>query len=190
MHRLMPLAAVITFAAACAEPPVSSYARTAAAISDGASDGNPHFFFLPPMVANPGAGDNDATLSPAVVVCEWDGTVCVATLATFTTDRATTTTTHPGNSETVRVNRAHAIVNWHTGKFDVDPDNTYRICVKVGDVELGFADVDVVASGGDQKDAAEGFVAVVNGRTLPIKFRIEPGALDEPGGGGCGAGDT
>jgi hypothetical protein len=139
------------------------------------------------MVANPGEADNDVTQSPVVVICDWDGAACGTTLATFTTDLSTTTTTHPGNSETVRVNPSHAIVNWHTGNFDLAWALTYRICVKVGDVELGFADVDVVASGGEKNDAAEGFVAVVNGRTLPIKFRIEPGALDEPGTGSCGS---
>jgi len=191
MHRLTSLAAVMTFAAACAEPPVSSFARMAAAISDGATGGNPDFFFLPPMVPNPGEGENDTTQSPEVVICEWDGAACVTTLATFTTDPATTTTTQPGNSEIVRVNPSHAMVNWHTRRFALDPALTYRICVKAGGVELGFADIDVVESGGDKNDVPDGFLAVKMGRTLPIKFRIEPGALDVPGAGSCsGSGDT
>lgn len=183
------LTATIALAAGCTEHSAFSVSPPLAAISDGATGGNPHFFFLPPMVANPGPGENDDTQSPVVVICQWDGTACVTTLATFTTDLSTTTTTHPGNSETVRGGAGHFIVNWHTGGFEVDPALTYRICVSVGDVGLGFADVDVVASGRELQDVPEGFVAVLNGRTLPIKFRIEAGALDE-GTGGCGSQDT
>ena len=189
MRARLILPAMMLAVAACTEGSLSAFSSTSpaplAAVSDGANGGNPHFFFLPPLVPNPGPGDNDESVSPQVVICQWDGAACVGTLATFTTDGATTTTTQPGNSETVRVNRSHAIVNWHTGGFNLDPALTYRICVRVGDVGLGFADVDVVATGGEAKDAAEGFIGVVNGRTLPIKFRIEAGALDEPGAG-CG----
>jgi len=190
--RLTLLTAAIALITACTEHPASSLvvAGPRDAISDGATDGNAHFFFLPPMVANPGHGTNDATLSPEVVICQWDGTACVATLATYTTDPGTTTTTQPGNSETVRASAAHYIVNWHTRDFGLDPALTYRICVKVGDVELGFADVDVAASGRELRDTGEGFVAVLNGRTLPIKFRIEQGALDEPSISGCGGQPT
>jgi len=177
--------------AACTDPTLSpSHVLPLLAVSDGANGGNVHFFFLPPMVPNPGHGDNDESISPAVVICQWDGAGCATTLATFTTDPGTTTTTQPGNSETVRVNRSHAIVNWHTGAFGLDESLTYRICVKVGDVEVGYADVDVVATGGEARDAADGFIGVVNGRTLPIKFRIEEGALSEPSTNGCGSQDT
>jgi hypothetical protein len=69
-------------------------------------------------------------------------------------------------------------VNWHTNDSDLNVDRTYRIQVWVGGVELGYADVDVVA---DQKqlkkvDTSE-FVPLKSGRTLPIRFRIEEGAL-------------
>ncbi len=174
--------------AACADQPTSSLAPPLAAIVDGASGGNPHFFFLTPMVPNPPAGSNDASLDPVVVICQWDGAACATTLANFTTDLSTTTTTQEGNSETVRRGADHFVVDWHTDGFGLDPALTYRICVKVGDAELGFADVDVAASGRELKVGAEGFVAVLDGRTLPIKFRIEQGALDQPVGGGCTGG--
>ena len=189
MRAGLILAAIALAVAACTEGSLSGFSSTSpaplAAVSDGANGGNPNFFFLPPMVPNPGPGTNDDALTPDVVICQWDGTACVATLATFTTDPATTTTTQPGNSEIVRSNPSHFLVNWHTKDFELDPALTYRICVRVGDVGLGFADVDVVDQGGEQNDVAEGFVGVVNGRTLPIKFRIEDGALDEQGAG-CG----
>lgn len=188
MRPVFPaLAASTVLAVACGQDPVSSINldyRPAFVVSDGANDGNAHFFFLPPMVTNPSPGKNDATLDPVVVICEWDG-VCLETLATFTTDRSTTTRTHPGNSETIRVNGTHANVEWHSRRFGLDPALTYRICVKVGDVELGFADVDVVESGDELQDVPADFVGLLNGRTLPIKFRIEEGALEEPTVSGC-----
>ena len=53
------------------------------------------------------------------------------------------------------------MVNWHTRDFDLDPSLTYRICVSVGDVGLGYADVDLLESGGERQDVdAEAFVAV------------------------------
>lgn len=140
-------------------------------ISDGAHGGNPHFFWLPPMVPEPSySGTFDASLSPVVTICQWTGTGCVTPLlAEFTM------TAGPG-SETVRVvpEDEHYIVNWHTKRFDLSSDLFYRISVSVDGVELGFADVDVVSSGKDKKDVDRGnYVALKNGSTLPIKFRIE-----------------
>jgi hypothetical protein len=174
--------------AACAAPTTpAATGGPHAAISDGASGGNSHFFFLPPLVPNPAtAGTADPTLSPEVVICAWDGAACAATLAVFTTDRTTSHSTQPGHSETIRASQHHYLVDWHTRAFGLDPAVTYRICVKVGDVELGFADVDVVASGGERQPETAGFITVLEGRTLPIKFRIEAGALDEGGAGACG----
>ncbi len=51
--------------------------------------------------------------------------------------------------------------------------------MNVGDRELGHADVDVVASGGELKNVdTDGFIPLLDDRTLPIKFRIEEGVLD------------
>ncbi|MGH9258459.1 MAG: hypothetical protein ACRD08_00970 [Acidimicrobiales bacterium] len=200
MHARITLLAAAAAALACNDASSSATARPAApplsVISDGAHGGNPFFFFLPPMFKNPDAtGTPDATLSPIVVICELDatGTACVDNLAVFTTDRSTTTSPQPGNSETIRVSEDHYIVNWHTGNFALDPAVTYRICVEV-DVGggllqgLGHADVDVVATGPELKDVNEDeFIGLPNGRTLPITFRIEIGALggpDVPCGGG------
>lgn len=182
------LIAVLALTAACVDQPTSHLSRPSADISDGANNGNAHFYFLPPLAPDPGPGaGNDATQSPEVVICRLDEEtlVCAETLATYTMDLATTTTTQPGNSETVRLGDAHFIVDWHTEDFALDPAMTYRICVKVSGIELGFADVDVVASGRDLRVVTEEYVGVVDGRTLPIKFRIEPEALDV-GGGSCG----
>ena len=141
--------------------------------------GNAHFFWLPPMVPDPNAtGVFDGTLAPEVEICE----ITLAGLAgcvPLTPSAVFTTTTGPG-SETVRVNLddQYYIVNWHTNEFDVGPDPTYRISVLVDDTELGLADVQLGATGKDAKNLANGnIIGLKDGRTLPIKFRIEEGAL-------------
>ena len=93
-------------------------------------------------------------------------------------------TTEPGSgSETIRIDTEdeHYIVNWHTKKFDLDESIHYRITVFVNDTELGYADVDVVGSGKNQQEVeTESYIPLKYGRTLPIKFRIEAGALNNP----------
>ena len=72
----------------------------ALAISDGAHGGNPHFFFLPPLVPNPNpTGTFDPAVTPTVVICALSGSACGATIATYTT------TTGP-NGEVVKLQAA------------------------------------------------------------------------------------
>lgn len=137
------------------------------------SGGNQHFFFLPPMVSNPvTSGTFDDSREPVVEICQLS--LCgTSTVATFTT------TTGPG-SETVRVNTLdeYYIVNWST--TDGVLGETYRIQVSVSGTELGYADVTLV-SGGSMKNAKrQDVIPLKHGRTLPIKFRIEEGAVERP----------
>ena len=75
-------------------------------------------------------------------------------------------------------------MNWHTNEFGLDPAKTYRISVIAGGHLLGFADVDVVNSGAELKRVDTGlYIPLKDGRTLPIKFRIEEGAVVELGVG-------
>jgi hypothetical protein len=112
----------------------------------------------------------------------------VTSLARFTTDLATTTTTQPGNSETVRPSGSHYLVNWHTDNFNLNTAITYRISVSVGGHCLGDADVDVVGLGKDLKNVdTQQFIGLVDGRTLPVDFTIEQGALAEPSDPACGS---
>jgi hypothetical protein len=192
--RARSLAAVtIAFAVvACTDatmPVATGLVGPSFSISDGAHSGNSFFNFLPPMVANPGSGTNVTGLAPVVDICAWDGSACTTSLAHFTTDLSTTTTTQPGNSETVRQGGDHYIVNWHTAAFNLDVAVTYRICVSVGSQALGHADVDVVGSGKDLKNVnSNEFVGLLDDRTLPIKFRIQDGAVGQPADPGCGGG--
>jgi hypothetical protein len=157
-------------------------------ISDAAHlGGNPDFFFLPPLVSNPighpdfSADGFDGTQSPEVEICVLEGEDCASVLVTYTRSTGHAT-------ETVRVIDAeeHYIVNWHTDQFDLDQDVTYRIRVLVAGTELGYADVDAVSSGKELKNVdTDEYIPLKDGRTLPIKFRIEDGAvfvLDSNGG--------
>jgi len=130
-------------------------------ISDGAhSGGNLHFYFLPPMVRNPSfSGTFDGTRTPIVRIAE-AGVQLVELNASI-----------PAGSEQYQV-------EWHTDRYNLDPAKTYRITILVGNIVLGFADVDVVSTGGQLKNVNTGdYIPLLDGRTLPIKFRIEQGAL-------------
>ena len=157
-------------------------------ISDGAHNGNSLFYFLPPMMANSGHGKNVRGLAAEVDICAWENGACTGTpLAHFTTDLSSTTTTQPGNSETVRDGGDHYIVNWHTPAFDLEVGGTYRVCVSVDGQALGHADVAVVGNNKDLKTVnTDEYVGLLDDRTLPIKFRIEAGALDQAPDAGCG----
>lgn len=129
------------------------------------------FYWLPPMVATPMySGTFDAELAPTVEICELAGSACGPVLATFTTASG------PG-AEIVRLNAddEHYAVGWHTNEFALSTTAFYRISVRAGDnVLLGYADVQPVSTGKDMKNVDTGeHIALVDGRTLMIKFRIE-----------------
>jgi hypothetical protein len=147
------------------------------AILDGAHGGNQAFFFLPPLLPEPTtSGVFDPAAEPEVEICSVVDEACDESVALFTGASGQ-------GSETVRVDldAEHYIVNWHTDGFDLNASTTYRIVVRLGDVELGYADVDLVNNGKELKNVdTNEFIPLKDGRTLPIKFRIEEGAL--PGG--------
>jgi len=143
-------------------------------IVDGATNnGNQHFFFLPPLRPLPAHnGAFDAALTPVVEICVLAqcGSSAIATY----------TRTSGEGSDVVRVDLSaeQYAVNWHTDLFELDPALTYRIRVLVGGRELGHADVDVVARGSELRRVDTGeYIPLLDGRTLPIKFRIEQGAV-------------
>lgn len=155
-----------------------------ALISDGAH-GTTHkfFFFLPPMVPNPSpTGIFNGFLSPAVEICQLAGdenTSCLTTIATFTM------TSGPGSVIRVVPADQHYIVNWHTDQSpSLLPSPTiYRIQVfsqlSAPRELLGVADVQLADNGKEAKSLTSNqMIGLVDGRTLPIKFRIEFGAVD------------
>lgn len=169
------LLAIALTASSCESPDITAPGFD---IRDAAHDGgNEHFFFLPPMVPPPSyAGVFDPSVAPVVEICEWTGEACTLPLvARFTR------TSGPG-SETVRLDVASElyVVSWHTDRFRLDVTKTYRIRVSSAGIDLGFADVVLARDGTRLLNLnSSQYVGLVNGRTLPIKFRIETGALSE-----------
>lgn len=135
-------------------------------VSNGAhGSGNAHFFFLPPLVAEPSpTGALDTTLAPEVQICVWTGPVCARPLT--------------ADFSHVAVEGNHYAVRWQTGGSQLVAGQTYRIRVLVGFVELGHIDAVAAANAGDLRnvDAPQDFPLVI-GRTVPIKFLITPGAV-------------
>jgi len=167
----VPLALV---ALACGDSPTPTAVGTPTfAIQDGAHNGgNPHFYWLPPLVPAPSpTGTFDPSSSPVVRISEWNGGEG-ALVAEFTRSSG------PG-SETVQldVQGQRYFVNWHSVLFDLNPNINYRIRVLVAGTELGFADVDVVSNNGDLRRVDPDHIPLRTGRDLLIPFRIEQGAL-------------
>ena len=141
-------------------------------ISDAVHNGNAHFFWLPPTVGSVESynGEFDGSRSPSVVVCELPN--CAAQVVVYTM-------TSGLGSETLRVvsQDEHYIVNWHTDQLG-EPGRSYRIKVIVEAQELGHLDVHLSESAKEAKNlTTEEIIGLKDGRTLPIKFRIEDGAL-------------
>jgi alpha-tubulin suppressor-like RCC1 family protein len=177
--RRLVLLGVLCATAACddMQNPVNATDPTAqATISDGAHNGgNPHFYFLPPLARSPQpTGVFDAAAQPVVEICAVAGTVCPQPpVARFTTQSA-----GPGERVNVSPAEGQYSVNWHTGRYPLTA-SVYRIRVLLRGAELGYVDVTLTRDKGARSNT-DG--ARINpGATLPIKFRIEEGALRVPG---------
>jgi Thrombospondin type 3 repeat len=142
--------------------------------------GTKGFFFLPPMVSDvpkhfTGVFEDD--LAPTVRVDRIDPKT-VRTLSTVATMTAADREVrhHP--------RREFYIARFQTGKYHLDPANTYRVRVLIDGKEVGFADLDVVGSMRELQGVdTSRYVPVMNGALLPIIFRIERQATDQDGDG-------
>lgn len=156
-------------------------------IADGAhgAGNNPDFFFLPSMVPNPNrspywdADGFDPNLAPSVSICELNATTEAQVNAGAPCKPGEVTYTFGGNGPTaVALYRDYYRVDW---KVPNSANVFYKIRVKVGSIQLGFADVETVANRVGLKNVNTGdFVALSDGQILPINFRIESGALLRP----------
>jgi hypothetical protein len=148
------------------------------AISDGASGGNPDFFFLPPLVEEPSenvdAGAFNEFLEPFVKFCRLDfpnpGDCTFLSLDgqdTFAMDL-------DGSNEWYKY-------NWKTSDFGLIDEQNYRIEVYVGSDalpdnrgRLGFRDVTPLSGPPVAScTTADPFCQFQNGSNIPIKVRIE-----------------
>ncbi len=174
MKRLVLCVPLAFVALACRDGAVPTAVGTPSfAIQDAVhSGGNPHFYWLSPLVSAPSpTGTFDPSSSPVVRISEWNGGEG-ALVAEYTRSSG------PG-SETVQldVQGQRYFVNWHSALFNLNPNINYRIRVLVAGTELGFADVDVVANNGDLRRVDADHIPLRTGRDLFIPFRIEQGAL-------------
>ncbi len=190
---ILPLTTVVL--AACNDrrtptTPTSAPTSPQFAISDGAhSNGNPNFFFLPPLVTNPNQNANwrngsfNAHLMPVVRVFQQDPTAtgcdASAPLAFGPAPMVLDT-----SSEQYQL-------NWDTKASSLTFGTNYRICVygspaapDAGGTLLGYVDVQPVA-GGMKKVATDEIYGFQDDRTLPIKVRIQRGALSTALSTGC-----
>jgi hypothetical protein len=190
MTRAVPFtlaAGVLLLVCACRSDRLNQpIGRPLASFSDGAHSGNPDFFFLSPLFKNPTTDPNfspdefNAGVRPTVEICVLGPLVppetmrsCVATIKTF-----------GAGDVRLDVTNEQYQVDWQTTESNLIVTNEYRIRVFLGTLELGYADVDPVPTGDALKNVDTGeFIGLVDGRTLPIKFRIENGVACN--GGDC-----
>lgn len=177
MKRAVVLILAVRLFVACHDQPQPVTAvreGPSADFQDGrTAGGNPHFFFLPPLVSQPAfAGVFNPALRPVVDICQLDLSVSPGGCASGVPH------INPG---TVRADAPEQYaVNWHTDAPAIDVNKFYRIRVfgSPGGLLLGFADMDPVANGSQLKNVNTGeYIGLVDGRTLPIRFRIERGAF-------------
>ncbi len=195
--QVMMIGTLFTAAGACADSNRSvspdrsaAAAQPSASIQDAAHGGIAGFYFLEPLVAQPSdAGTLDKTQSgnlrvdvcplgtdPSVQTCQGAAIAVSATSPVF-----------------IDVNGNHYQVNWQTDVTAFPPNAYYRLSVI--DVATGgtWGHVDVylgsTGQGFHSINSAD-FTPLLDGRTVPIKFRIDNGAVPPTSAGGTGTGPT
>ena len=196
MRRCVMLCLTLIAMSACSGDsvvrPTDTPTNPSNAISDGnncvitgaaCTIGNPDFFFLPPMVQNPSAspkwdaGAFNPDLEPIVKICASQA-LTVSQIPTA-----------PCAAEPDRLATADAASEQYKLNWTVPNSSTvfYRVAVTVGTTTLGYADLETGANASQLKKVGTGeVIPLVDGRTLPIKFRVERFALCAvPGVGPC-----
>jgi hypothetical protein len=170
MRRVSGLLAVLVLTA-CQDAPMDFHADGVGptlAISDGAHGGNPFVFFLPPLVPQPtfeGTFAPDA--DPTVVICTLVEDACGTEVTQF-------------DADDIAILDGSFEVHWRTGtKNGISAELDYRIEIRAGALVLAFRDVDPKDSPRDvpAHPETDDLYAFLNGRAIPIRFRIEEGFL-------------
>jgi hypothetical protein len=182
MHRVLSLF-ILAGLVACQDLAPTGLAAPddgSAAFSDAVhNQGNDRFYLLPPMVKNPSPGGIfNPMLQPRVAVCPVEALVepptapgCPQPVADFTMQ---TGIFIPEGAQ-------HYQVDWKTSDSGVTANGTYRVLFYLSDqptaLLLGYADVQFGSSLSEVKNLQTNeTIALLDGRTLPVRFRIEEGA--------------
>ena len=175
-RSVMPVlvAATLVFSA-CRDDVPTSPIRTPRPSADVQQFGNGHFYFLQPLVEKmpTPTGTVNTNVAPTVEVCagtQLNGVHCAALVAKFTRFGGVN---NFGDVIGIQTDGTYA-VEWHTANNALTTGNLYRIVVLVGETQLGYADV---KPRGNKPEKIAGVYDFENGRTVPVKFRIEHGAL-------------
>jgi Tol biopolymer transport system component len=138
--------------------------RQLAQLSDAANGGNAHFYFLAPLVRMPlFTGVFDSHQDPVVHITGPGVDVQFTKSSGY-------------GSEFLRIDTLSEcyVVNWHTDQFALTSGSIYRITVSTEGSELGYAEAIACSSPGSmRKSGTNDLIFLKDGRTLPIKFRIE-----------------
>lgn len=187
MHRPISTAALLAiFAIGCGDRPAPTgpvngpIDSPSVGISDGSHEingkrGNEDFFFLPPLVKTPTVATFKdrpfhPALRPRVSICmlELSGAAC----------EGSSVRDFSSSEVAVSLVDEHYHVNWDTKASPLSTGRIYRIGIYVQTRLLGYADVDPVSNGSQLRNVdTDEYIGLVDGRTLPIIFRIEEGAL-------------
>lgn len=141
-------------------------------ISDAAhGGGTAGFYFLPPLVAQPvDTGAFDPSRAVSVTVCR---------LGTQPTESCIVGSEVTISAPTVDVNGSHYQSNWQTDATAFPADQYYRVSVVDGATHAAYGHVDVflgsTGRGFHSIDQSE-FTPLLDGRTVPVMFRIDVGA--------------
>lgn len=141
---------------------------TAADLLDGS------FSFLPPLPVAPTTGEFDDGLLNDLTVEICAPASCGTSLVTSFSAAGSV------SREVLKLDPVaeQYQVNWNTGNHDLSASKLYRIRVLVLGLEIGHADVEMVSTGKELKDLATGStIGLVDGRTLPVKFRVDRNPL-------------
>ena len=172
-RRWLLLMAVLATAAACRDtvaPRTLKVPDPTSIIVDGAHNGgNDDVFFLPPLVGDPsgapGFGDPEQLGLPVEIQIN-----CLVRASGSTCPNLD----FPPNMVKASSD-AHYMVNWDTKAPGVDPGDTYRIEIHIGAKTIAWADVFLVPNGNPKNVATTNDIPLADGRTMPIKVRIEKG---------------
>ena len=173
-YSLLPLALMLLVAACQDRPSPFEPGGISALVSDGAhGGGNPDFFFLPPLVGDPSSspyfdpGAFNGRLQPVMAVFKGSDPCSLSNVKKKVYG--------PVVVPVVLTEEMYHI-DWNTDKLKAG--TLYRLCIfgSAAGKWLGFVDVTPVTSGLKNVQTGE-VVKFQQGRVVPVKFRIEQGAL-------------